>query len=108
MSYRINSERQVVDNRSNGLPQRQRPDSFGVKRDDDRIAGMNLDRLRTPEPTSALPRNDIAVRPHDIDTFPIRLLRDPAALGNVVVAGQAGLKYMRDGALYFTQDGDFL
>src|SRR5882762_2778983 len=69
---------------------------------------MYLDRLRTPEPTPALTRNDIAVRPHDIDALPIRLLRNPAALGNVVVPAQARSKYVRDGALYFTQDGDFL
>src|SRR5260221_7217804 len=69
---------------------------------------MYLDRLRTSEPSPALSRNDIAVRPHDIDAFPIRLLRDPAALGNVVVAGQPVLKYMRGGALYLAQDEDFL
>src|ERR1700692_3852971 len=108
LSYHKSSHRQVVDDRGNSLPQRQRPDAFGIERHDDRIAGTDLRRLRTPEPTPALSRNDIAVRPHDVDTFSTRLRRGPAALGNVVVAGEPSLKYMRDGALYFTQDGDFL
>jgi hypothetical protein len=45
----------------------------------------DLGRLRTPKATPTLSRDHIVVRPHDIDTFPVRLLPDPAALGNVVV-----------------------
>src|ERR1700675_3715866 len=107
MSYGVNSQSQVIDDRGYSLPQRQCPDAFSIERHDDRIVGTDLGRLRTPEPTPALSRNDIAVRAHDIDALPVRLLRDPAALGNVVVPGQTGLIYMRDRALYFTQDGDF-
>src|SRR5216683_2939713 len=58
--------------------------------------------------TCWLARNNVAVSAHYIDMLTVRPLRDPTTLGNVVIAGQTGLIYMRGGALYFTQDEDFL
>src|SRR5882757_2741736 len=99
---------QVVDDGRYGLPNRERPDSFGVERYHDRVSGMDFGRLRPPEPAGTFSGNDVAVRSHHVDALPIGLLRGAPAPGDVVVTREARHKHMGSGTLHLAQDRYFL
>src|ERR1039458_2766252 len=107
-AQRQDGDGDVVDNRRHGGPQRQSPDSLGIDGHHDGIARTHLDRLTTSEPTLASARDHVAIRAHHVDALAIRFLCNAPALGDIVVPGEAGVVYMRRGALDFSHDGDLL
>src|SRR5882672_9039318 len=102
------SDCKIVNDCRNGLPKRQRPHPLRVERYDDGVAWVYLDRLRASKPSFASTGDHITVCANHIDALLVSLLCSSATLGDVVVASQAELKYMRGRALHLAQNRNLL